>query len=313
MKQLLAAVSAFFKEVHEVIPFLQEGLRIVLILTLAWIVLAVIRRMLRLFSERLKARSEDIEETKRIDTLARAFKSIAQIVVWVVAFMLILSAIGISIAPILATAGVAGIAVGFAAQSLVKDYFSGFIMLLENQIRVGDIVDIGGTGGVVEQVTLRFVRLRDYDGHVIYVPNGNITNVVNKSRLFAYAVVDAGVAYRENVDEGLAVMKEVADGMAKDELFGPKILAPVEVVGVNEWGDSAVMLRVRLKVAPAEQWTVRREYLRRLKHAFDERGIEIPFPHLTIYAGEAKDGSAPPFRLRSVDASRPGGEPAGSR
>ncbi len=303
MKQFFASIAAQFKDLNEVVPYLQEGLRIVLILFMAWVVLRVLRRMLRLFSTRLKARSDDVEEIKRIDTLTRAFRSIAQIVVWVVAIMLILSAIGISIAPILATAGVAGIAVGFAAQSLVKDYFSGFIMLLENQIRVGDIVDIGGTGGVVEQVTLRFVRLRDYDGNVIYVPNGNITNVVNKSRLFAYAVVDVGVAYRENVDEGLAVMREVAEAMRKDEVFGPKILEQVEVVGVNEWANSAVILRVRLKVGPAEQWSVRREYLRRLKHAFDERGIEIPFPHLTVYAGEAKDGSAPPFHLRTVEAA----------
>ncbi|HSO07535.1 MAG TPA: mechanosensitive ion channel family protein [Pelomicrobium sp.] len=307
MKQFFSSISGYLQELGEVIPFLQEGLRILLILLMAWVVLRVLRRMLRLFSTRLKARSTDPEEIKRIDTLTKAFRYIVQIVVWIMAVMLILSALGISIAPILATAGVAGIAVGFAAQSLVKDYFTGFIMLLENQIRLGDIVDIGGTGGVVEEVTLRYVRLRDYDGHVIYVPNGNITNVVNKSRLFAYAVIDIGVAYREDVDEGLAVMKEVADGMRKDDIFGPKILEDVEVVGVNEWADSAVMLRVRLKVGPAEQWGVRREYLRRLKHAFDERGIEIPFPHLTVYAGEAKDGSAPPFRLRTVAAA---GEPA---
>ncbi|MFZ5558569.1 MAG: mechanosensitive ion channel family protein [Pseudomonadota bacterium] len=302
MKELLAPIANYLRELDKIVPFLQEGLRILLILTIAWIALRVVRRMLRLFGDRLKARSADFEEIKRIDTLTRAFRSIAQIVIWVVAVMLILAALGISIAPILATAGVAGIAVGFAAQSLVKDYFAGIIMLTENQIRLGDIVDIGGTGGVVEQVTLRFVRLRDYDGNVIFVPNGNITNVVNKSLLFAYSVMDVGVAYREDVDEALAVMKEVADGMREDGTFGPKILEDVEVVGVNQWADSAVILRVRMKVGPAEQWGVRREYLRRLKRAFDERGIEIPYPHLTVYAGAAKDGTAPPFHLHSVES-----------
>lgn len=307
MKQFLASITAYLRELDRVVPFLQEGVRIALILVIAWVALRVLRRVLRLFGERLKARSADVEEVKRIDTLTRAFRSIAQIVVLVVAFMLILSALGISIAPILATAGVAGIAVGFAAQSLVKDYFAGIIMLLENQIRVGDIVDIGGTGGVVEQVTLRFVRLRDYDGNVIFVPNGNVTNVVNKSLLFAYAVMDVGVAYRENVDEALAVMRDTAEALRADDAFRARILEPAEVVGVDRWADSAVILRLRMKVGPGEQWAVRREYLRRLKQAFDERGIEIPFPHLTVYAGEGKDGSAPPFRLRSVEG---GGAPA---
>lgn len=305
MKQFFTSMSDYFKELSGVVPYLEQSLRIALILALAWVVTRVLRRMLGLFGDQLKARAHDIEESKRIDTLIRAFRSIVRIVILIVAGMLILSALGVSIAPILATAGVAGIAIGFAAQSLVKDYFAGIIMLLENQIRVGDIVEVGGVGGVVEQVTLRFVRLRNYDGEVIFVPNGSITNVVNKSLLFAFSVMDVGVAYRENVDEALAVMKEVADGMAADPDFGPRILEQPEVVGVNAWADSAVILRLRMKVRPAEQWTVRREYLRRLKQAFDERGIEIPYPHLTLYAGQDKDGSAPPFHLHRVDAGGP--------
>jgi small conductance mechanosensitive channel len=190
---------------------------------------------------------------------------------------------------------VVGVAVGFGAQSLVKDFFSGFFILLENQVRVGDVVTVGGRGGLVEEVTLRYVRLRDYDGNVHFVPNGTIDVVTNSTLDFAYAVVDVGVAYREDVDDALGIMRRVAEDLRKDALFGLKIQQEVEVVGVERWADSAVILRVRFKVLPIEQWNVRREYLKRLKHAFDEAGIEIPYPHLTLYPGRSKDGSAPPL------------------
>ena len=223
-----------------------------------------------------------------------------------VAGMLILSEFGISVAPILGAAGVVGLAVGFGAQSLVKDYFTGFFLLLENQIRQGDVVKVADRGGLVEEVTLRYVRLRDYDGNVHFVPNGLISTVKNMSRDFAQSVVDVGIAYRENVDEAFAVMREVAEGMRADATFGPKILDELEIAGVERWDDSAVTLRCRFKVMPLEQWSVRREYLRRLKAAFDAKGIEIPYPHLTIYAGEAKDGTAPPFRIEAKPGPAPG-------
>ncbi|MEW5710120.1 MAG: mechanosensitive ion channel family protein [Pseudomonadota bacterium] len=292
------------------LPYLQDGVRILLILVMAWIVLGLARRAIRLFRERMSARTADVEEVKRIQTLSRAFRYLASVVVWVVAGMLILSELGISIAPILATAGVAGIAIGFAAQSLVKDYFTGFIMLTENQIRVGDVVNVAGIGGLVEEVTLRYVRLRDYDGNVHFVPNGAISTVTNMSREFAQSVMDIGVAYRENVDEVFEVMREVAKEMREDPVFGPKILEDLEIAGVDKWADSAVVVRCRFKVRPLEQWTVRREYLRRLKRAFDERGIEIPYPHLTVYAGQDKLGRAPAFPLRCLDRADP--RPAGA-
>jgi len=211
--------------------------------------------------------------------------------------MLILSELGISVAPILGAAGVVGVAVGFGAQSLVKDYFTGFFLLLENQIRQGDVVKIADRAGLVEEVTLRYVRMRDYDGNVHFVPNGLISTVMSFSREFAQSVADIGIAYRENVDEAFKVMREVGAIMRKEEVFGPKILADLEIAGVERWDDSAVVLRCRFKVLPLEQWAVRREFLRRLKAAFDANGIEIPYPHLTVYAGEGKDGAAPPFRL----------------
>ncbi len=302
-------------EFKEMLPYLQDGVRIILILVMAWIVLGLARRAIRLFRERMSARTADVEEVKRIQTLSRAFRYLASVVVWVVTGMLILSELGISIAPILATAGVAGIAIGFAAQSLVKDYFTGFIMLTENQIRVGDVVNVAGIGGLVEEVTLRYVRLRDYDGNVHFVPNGAISTVTNMSREFAQSVMDIGVAYRENVDEVFEVMREVAKEMREDPVFGPKILEDLEIAGVDKWADSAVVVRCRFKVRPLEQWTVRREYLRRLKRAFDERGIEIPYPHLTVYAGQDKQGRAPAFPLRCLDRvdPRPAGATASDR
>jgi small conductance mechanosensitive channel len=215
--------------------------------------------------------------------------------------MLILNELGISIAPILATAGVAGVAIGFGAQSLIRDYFTGFFLLLEDQVREGDVVELAGKGGLVEEVTLRYVRLRDADGHVHYIPNGEIKLVTNRTRGYATPVIDVPVAYRENTDEVVAVMRDTAAALRADPVWQAKIVEDLEVIGVDRWDDSAVVLRARFKVIPPiEQWNVKREYLRRLKQSFDAKGIEIPFRHLTVYAGQLKDGSAPsiPVALR---------------
>jgi small conductance mechanosensitive channel len=227
------------------------------------------------------------------------------VVVTLMAVMLVLAEIGVSVAPILGAAGVVGIAVGFGAQSLVKDYFTGFFILLENQIRRGDVVRVADHSGLVEEITLRYVRLRDYEGNVHYIPNSLITTVSNMSRGFAQAVLDVGIAYREDIDEAFAVMREVAAELRADPAFGPRILDDLEVAGVERWDDSAVMLRARVRTAPLEQWAVRREFLWRLKKAFDARRIEIPYPHLTIYAGESKDGTAPAFRVRALAEPAP--------
>lgn len=283
--------------IEEAPEWLEPLAQVVLILLLAWLALEVARRAIRKLRLLLEARSASVDDQKRIRTLARVFRYVVNIAIGLVAGMLVLSELGISITPILATAGVAGIAVGFGAQSLVKDYFSGIFLLVEDQIRQGDVVAVADKAGLVEEITLRYVRLRDYEGNVHFVPNGAIGTVTNRSRDFAFAVIDAGVAYRENVDEALAVMREAGEEMRADPVFGPRILDPIEIVGVENWADSAVILRCRLKVKPLEQWSVRREFLRRLKHAFDRRGIEIPFPHLTLYAGQDKEGNAPPLRI----------------
>jgi small conductance mechanosensitive channel len=267
-------------------------------LILAWVLLRLSGKAIRLLKAYLRSHADNnLEDLKRIETLSRVFRYISAVVIYVVSGMVVLSELGVSIAPILATAGVLGIAVGFGAQSLIKDYFNGFFLLLENQVRQGDVVEAGGKGGLVEEVTLRYIKMRDYDGNVHFIPNGIITTVTNMSRGFAYAVIDVGVAYREDLDEVMEVMRQVGSGMRVDENFGGKILEPMEMAGVDRWDDSAVILRCRFKVHPLEQWGIRREYLRRLKQAFDRHGIEIPYPHLTVYAGQAKDGSAPPLHI----------------
>jgi small conductance mechanosensitive channel len=276
-----------------------HGVRIVLILIAASVLQSVASRLIRTFREFMERRDPD--QQGRIQTLGRVFRYIAAVVIWLLAGMLVLGELGISVAPVLATAGVAGLAIGFGAQSLVKDYFTGFFLLLEDQIRQGDVVDFGSQSGVVEEVTLRYVRLRNFDGHVFFVPNGEIKVVKNMTRDFAQAVIRVGIAYREEVDEAFAVMKEVGKEMREDPVFGPNLAADIEIIGVDEWGDSSVNLICRLKVVPPiQQWSVRREFLRRLKHAYDARGIEIPFPHLTVYAGELKDGSAPAFQVKGL-------------
>jgi small conductance mechanosensitive channel len=280
------------------------ALHVILILFMAWVALNVANRGIRKLRQVLEDRSDNPDDQKRIRTLGRVFRYIANVAISLVAGMLVLSELGISITPILATAGVAGIAIGFGAQSLVKDYFNGIFLLIEDQLRQGDVVAIADKEGLVEEITLRYVRLRDYDGNVHFVPNGAIGTVTNRSRDFAYTVIDAGVAYREDVDEALEIMREVGDALCADPAFGARILEPVEIVGVENWADSAVILRCRLKVRPLEQWNVRREFLRRLKHAFDKHGIEIPFPHLTLYAGQDKDGSAPPLRIARYSHTR---------
>jgi len=271
--------------------------RVSVIVVLAVVALIASGRLFRLLRRRITERIADAAHVRRLETVFRVLRYIASALIALIAGLLVLSELGVSIAPILGAAGIVGIAVGFGAQSLVKDYFAGFFLLLENQVAKGDVVEVAGRTGVVEDVTLRYVRLRDYSGNVHYVPNGLITTVTNMSREFAYAVIDVGVAYRESLDEVFAVLRETAHALQQDPGFGPRILAPLEIAGVDNLADSAVVVRCRFKVRVLEQWGVRREFLGRLKNAFDARGIEIPYPHLTVYAGADRKGDAPAFRI----------------
>jgi small conductance mechanosensitive channel len=230
----------------------------------------------------MSSRAKSAEDGRQIDTLARVFRYVSTVVISLVAGMLTLSEFGISVAPILGAAGVVGIAVGFGAQSLVKDYFTGFFLLLENQIRQGDAIEVCGKSGRVEDITLRYVRLRDNEGSVHYIPNGQITLVTNKSCDYAFALIEIGVSYHENLEKVYAVLREVGHEMQQDAKISAKILEPLEIQGIQSFADSAVMLRCRIKTVALEQWGVRRIFLGKLKQAFDLHHIEIPYPHLTI-------------------------------
>lgn len=259
-------------------------LRVTLILMLTLVAQHLINRLAPRFREALASRQESAAGAQRVRTLSRVLRYTLTVVLTVVSALLILGEFGISVAPLLGAAGVAGIAVGFGAQSLVKDYFTGFFLLLENQIRIGDVIDAGGKVGAVEELTLRYLRLRDYGGNVHYIPNGQITVVTNMSVGFAYAVIDLGVAYGEDTDRVVEVIEEVGRQMREDASLGPRILGDLEIAGIDQWADSSVIIRCRFQVTPNEQWSIRREFLRRAKQAFDRQGIEIPFPHIKLVA-----------------------------
>ena len=279
MKEVAATVHLFD-------PLALTALRIVLILSAAWVLAAILRRLTRAFHDRVRTHVTDIESVKRAETLSRVFRHTANVALFLIAGMLVLSQLGISVAPILGAAGIVGIAVGFGAQSLVKDYFIGFCILLENQIRQGNMIKVAGKSCLVEEITLRFVRLRDYEGNVHYVPNGLITTVTNRSRGFAHAVIDVGIGYGDDVDAAFEVMRSVARELRADPAFAPKILDDLEIAGVENLAEYAVMLRGRMRVVPLEQWNVRREFLRRLKKAFAAAKIEIPYPQMRVFGNK---------------------------
>lgn len=289
-------------ELHELLQrtigwLLTSGLHIILILVLSCI--AVI--LAKTFSNRLirfaVRHNSDIEFQKRTQTLGAIVQYAVTFVIIAVTVMMILKEFGIEIGPILAAAGIAGLAVGFGAQSLVKDVISGFFILLEDQIRVGDVINIAGKGGLVEKVNLRTTVLRDMAGNVHYVPNGHIDVVTNMTKEYSRYVFDIGVAYRENVDEVIGVIKNIDEEMRNDPEFKDDILEPIEILGLDQFASSSIVIKARTTTLPIKQWRVGREFNRRLKMKFDELGIEIPFPHVTLYMGEGKDGMSPPLRI----------------
>jgi small conductance mechanosensitive channel len=240
----------------------------------------------------------DLETAKRVQTLVDLLHALAKVVLLVVVGMLLLMKLGVNIAPIIAGAGIVGLAVGFGAQELVRDVISGFFILLENQVRTGDVAVINGTGGLVENIGLRTITLRDQSGTVHVFQNGKINSLSNMTKTWSAMVFDVGVAYREDTDKVVEVMKAVGEDLRQDPQFARKIIEPLEVMGVDAFGDNAVTIKARFKTLPIEQWGVGREYRRRLKKAFDAAGIEIPFPHRTLYWGDAGN----PLQLASAKA-----------
>lgn len=249
------------------------------------------------------------EQEKRLETLVGIVRKAGVVAIWALVSMLVLLQLGVNVAPLIASAGIIGLAIGFGSQELVRDMITGFFILLENHIRKGDVAIINGTGGLVENIGLRTVVLRDLSGTVHVFQNGKIDSLANMTKEWSAMVFDVGVAYKEDVDRVMNVMREVANELARDSAFADKILEPIEIFGVDSFDDSAVVVKARLKTVPIEQWNVGREYRRRLKQSFDERGIEIPFPHRTLYWGDR----SPPLELGSARTEkstngRPGSE-----
>ena len=238
---------------------------------------------------RKKEKADALEFERRVLTLAGIILGAVRIVLYTLFAIMLLSTFNINIAPLLAGVGIVGLAVGFGAQELVRDYISGFFMLLEDQVRMGDVAIINGTAGLVEKIELRTISLRDFNGTVHIFQNGKIDTLANMTKGWSAMVFDVGVAYKENVDQVMEIMKQVGDELRKSPEFGPDIIEPIEVFGLDRFGDSALVIKARLKTRPLMQWLVGREYRRRLKTAFDSHNIEIPFPHTTIYWGKEID------------------------
>jgi len=253
---------------------------------------------IRIFMERTDDDGQTVVRSKRARTLLPLIRNALLVLIGVMTGMVILSELGVSIGPLLAGAGVAGLAVGFGAQTLVKDFITGMFILIEDSINVGDVVRVASKAGTVEALTVRTVRLRDLGGVVHTVPFSSVDVIENMTKEYSQAVIDVGVGYRENYDEVVEVLKAISEEMRTDPELGPKILEPMLVLGLNELADSAVMIRVRIKTEASQQWAIRREFNRRVKQRFDELGIEIPYPHRTVYFGEDRQGNAPPLRHR---------------
>ena len=252
------------------------------------------------------------DPTGRVIEPGRKLKTLVPLVQWVITVaasfvggVVVLNQMGVNITPILAGAGIVGLAVGFGAQSLVKDFINGLFLLFEDSVAVGDVVVINGTGGLVEAVTLRTIKMRDLAGNFHVIPNGSVDMITNMTKDYSRYVFDVGVAYREDVDEVMAILREIGESMQNDPEYTADILESLEIFGVDKFADSAVIIKARITTRPLKQWRVGREFNRRMKRVFDERGIEIPFPHHTVYWGEAKTGHAPPLsvRLRGEDLS----------
>jgi moderate conductance mechanosensitive channel len=261
-----------------------HGLRILIIIAVAWLLAAATRASVSRFENRFTDIGNS-EKTKRVKTLSAIISTTVIMSVYAAAAIMVVAECGIAIGPLLAGAGIAGLAIGFGAQSLVKDVISGFFIILEDQIRVGDVVNVAGVGGIVEAINLRTIRLRDIEGRVHIVPNGLIEVATNLTREWSRAVVEISVAYKEDVDRVIAVLREIGDELCSDPDFKELILEPMTVQGLNSLGDSSVNIGVFFKTRPIRQWDVAREFRKRVKKTFDERGISIPFPHRTIYMG----------------------------
>lgn len=265
--------------------FMTKGLIILAILVAMYVGFLILQRLIKRLQSYIERTFPDQGQVQRVQTLTNVFGDCVWVLVAGLGLMTILSQLGIDLAPFLVAAGVGGIAIGFGAQSLVKDVISGFFILLEDQIRVGDVVTIANVSGLVEDVGLRTMVLRDDSGNVHIVPNGTVNTVTNMTKDFSRYVFHVGIAYREDVDDVMQLLKDIASALQQDPQFSPDIVEPFEMLGVDQFADSAVVIKCRITTKPRRQWSIGREMNRRIKKTFDARGIEMPFPHRTLYWG----------------------------
>ena len=282
----------------------ESSVRIVTILlvgALAYVALRVVRN--RVGRMPIEIGPETNDRLQRRKTLASVMSTAGLILIATVTLMMVLETIGLPLGPLLATAGVASLAIGFGAQTLVKDIIGGFFILLEDQYAIGDVVQTAGVDGVVEEVNLRTTVLRDLHGTVHVVPNGEIRVLSNKTKGWSRAVIEVGVGYGEDPDRVIAVLEELAQEIHADPVFGTLLLEPPVVPGVEAFGDSAVTIRMMAKTLPLKQWDVARELRRRIKHRFDDEGIEIPFPQRTVWHRSPDGQSVAPASVGAAERS----------
>lgn len=276
---------------------LDHGVKILLIVVVMLGLRAVIatatQRIVALMVRR-GARGTKEERADRANTLAGVFHNAGTMTIMVGGTLMICEEVGIAVGPLLGGAAVFGLAIAFGAQNLIRDYFYGFVILLENQYKLNDVLKIGDVAGQVERITLRMTVLRDLEGRVHFIPNGKIDSVTNMTHGWSRALLDVSVAYKEDADHVMGVLMELAAALRRDQKFGPLITDDAEMLGVDQLADSAVTIRFIMKTRPLQQWAVRRELLRRIKRRFDELGIEIPFPHRTIYHRQTQESIEQP-------------------
>ncbi len=272
----------------------RAGARVLGIWLLAWLAY----RVVALAARRIELEVDDGDDSvttlreRRGHTISQLLRSVGRLLVVAVALLLTFN-VFIDIGPILAGAGILGLAVSFGAQSLVKDFLSGFFILFENQFAIGDVIEAGGKSGTVEKMTLRVVVLRDLKGTMHIVPNSEIKVVSNMTRGWSRAVVDVGITYEEDIDRALAVVRDEAAQFSTDKMWGAQLDGPLEVPGIESLGDSAVVIRTLIKTQPGSQWTVAREFRRRLKKRLDREGISIPYPQRRVHV-QVQGGPASP-------------------
>ncbi len=271
---------------------MENTFSVIAVVILALVFWEAVNSGVELYLTKTDTEGNVVERSARIRTLLPLLRKVVFTILAVMVSLIVLSEIGIEIGPLLAGAGVVGLAVGFGAQTLVKDVITGLFILVEDTIAVGDYVDVGGHEGTVESLSIRTIRLRDPAGSVHTVPFSDVGTVLNYTKDYSHVVLDIGIAYRENVDEVMKVIEDLGHEMSEDPSLASDIMAPLEVQGLQSLDDSAVVIRARIRVKPGTQWGLKREFNRRMKNRFDELGIEIPFPQRAITFGEDKKGNA---------------------